>query len=191
MKVLCINASPRARGTVDTMAGIFCDELRSAGADVEKIDVKNLSIRPCIGCMACRTKGHCALPRDDGHEIAAMIATCDALVVATPVYWGNMAGTLKVMFDRIVYAMMGESRLDFPVPKHKGKKAVLLTACTTPWIGDIFAGETRGTRRALKEILGYSGFRTVGAVARRGTKSRPGVPDSTRRQLVACAARLR
>jgi len=58
------------------------------------------------------------------------------------------------MFDRIVPAMMGESKLGIPIALHKGKKAVIVTACTTIWPFSWIARQTSNANHAMKEILG-------------------------------------
>ena len=53
---------------------------------------------------------NCILPADDAHIIAEEIKNCDMLIAGTPVYWGNMNGKLKALFDRLVYVLMKESK---------------------------------------------------------------------------------
>lgn len=183
MKILAINASPRKKGTVDTMLDFACSALEKDNIVVEKIYVNDLNIKYCTGCMICRESGTCVLPEDDGHFMAKKMNECDGLIIGTPVYWGNIPGSLKVMFDRIVYVMMGENRVNYPVPKQKGKKALLLIACTTNKIGDVFAGESRGAQRALKEILGYSGFKIVGKLNQNDTRNKHIISDRLKRKI--------
>ena len=45
----------------------------------------------------------------DAQRTLQKIQWADVLIVGSPCYWGNMNGHLKVVFDRIVYGMMGES----------------------------------------------------------------------------------
>ncbi len=175
MRVLIINGSPRKNGTIATMLHALADNL--VGADVLWIDANDLSVRPCTGCMKCRTTGVCVLPEDDGHRMAKEFCRCDALVIGTPVYWGNMSGQMKLMFDRVVPAMMDEPKNGFPIPLHKGKRAVMVTACTTIWPFSWICRETTGTLHAMKEILGYSGFKIVGKMVLSGTRKRKGVPQ--------------
>lgn len=104
MRVLVINGSPRKKGNVATMLHSLADNIE--GADVRWFDVNDLNVHPCIGCMKCRATGRCVLPEDDGHRMAEEMKLCDALILGTPVYWGNMSGQMKLMFDRIVPAMM-------------------------------------------------------------------------------------
>jgi hypothetical protein len=151
--------------------GDFSDDTQ-----VEIVNVNDLKFSPCRGCMQCRKCGHCCLPEDDAHRVAEKIAACDVLVVAAPVYWGNMPGTLKTLFDRMVYALMSESRLGIPRPLHKGKDAYIITSCTTPFPFNFFCRQTSGMVAALKEILGTAGFKIKGKVVIPGTKAKKGLP---------------
>ena len=60
--ILMLNSSPRKTGVTATLLTIVAAEARSAGADVEWVDVNDLSIRPCIGCLKCRPDKKCILP---------------------------------------------------------------------------------------------------------------------------------
>ena len=87
------------------------------------------------------------------------------------------------MFDRIVYGMMGETSRGIPIGLHKGKKAVIVSTCTTPYPFNIFFNQTRGVVKALKEILKWSGFKVVSAIEKGGTKQHPGL---TEREMKRC-----
>ena len=132
MKVLLINGSPREQGNVSRMLSLIESEAKRLGVEVYSIRVANLQVRPCIGCMKCRASLACIFPEDDAQRTLALLQEADALVVGAPCYWGNMPGQLKVLFDRMVYGMMGESPRGIPLPLHKGKKAILVSTCTTP-----------------------------------------------------------
>ena len=54
----------------------------------------------------------------------AIAKNADNIIIGSPTYWGNIPGSLKVLFDRNVYLFMGESKSGIPVPKMKGKKAI-------------------------------------------------------------------
>jgi multimeric flavodoxin WrbA len=169
MKILVLNGSPRKTGTVATLLKAITDGV-AATYQVEWIDVNDLKLKPCTGCMKCRQTGQCILPADDAHSIGEEIKQADGLIVGTPVYWGNMSGYLKMLFERNVPVFMGESNRGLPVPLQKGKKAVIVTACTTPWPFNFIAAESRGAIAALREILGYSGYKVMGQLVKPGTK---------------------
>ena len=190
MLVLFINGSPRRSGTVAGMLEVVRREAESRGAETVWADAGGLSVAPCRGCMACRTRGECVLPADDAQRVLSLMRRADAIVVGAPCYWGNMPGQLKVLFDRMVYGMMGESRGGLPRPLHRGKRALVVVACTTPWPFNIIFRQSAGTVRALREILRWSGFRIVGTVQRGGTKTRRGIDERCEKRLARLAARL-
>ena len=173
MKILFLNASPRLNGTVARMLKAMKDEAEKMGMNVHYEEVAKLSVHSCMGCMACRSRKECVLPIDDAQRILRLIAESDALVIGSPCYWGNMPGTLKVLFDRMVYGLMGESPRGLPRPLHRGKKALLVATCTTLWPFNIWFRQSHGTVRSLREILKWSGFRIVATFERGGTKKRP------------------
>ena len=105
------------------MLDIMTEEARIRGAEVEVIPIRKLQVHPCTGCMACRSRQTCVLPEDDAQHTLQKIQWADVLIVGSPCYWGNMNGHMKVVFDRIVYGMMGESPKGLPQALHKGKKS--------------------------------------------------------------------
>ncbi|MBD3176819.1 MAG: hypothetical protein GF320_16695, partial [Armatimonadia bacterium] len=133
MDLLALNGSPKTDGTVAALLDEVTRAAKEGGARTERVDVYGLQVAPCIGCMACRPDKECVLEEDDAHVMARKLPECDGLVVATPTYWANMSSPLKALFDRIVPAIMGECDKGLPVPRHQGKPAVIVTACTTPW----------------------------------------------------------
>ena len=171
IKTLIINASPRKNGNIGQMAEEMRSEAIELGAEVEELDVQRLNIKPCIGCMQCRKKKKCVMPEDDAQRVLKQIRDCDALVVAAPCYWGNIPGTLKILFDRIVYGMMDENQRGFPIPLHKGKRCVLVSTSTTPWPFNIIMRQSHGAIRAMREICHYSGFKIVKTIEKGGTRN--------------------
>ena len=168
--MLIINASPRKKGNIAQMVAEMSEEAKNHGVEAEVVEVLNLNVRPCMGCMQCRSKRRCVLTEDDAGHVLQQIRECEALVIATPCYWGNIPGTLKVLFDRIVYGMMDESPRGYPIPLHKGKRCVLVSTSTTPWPLNILFHQSHGAIRALREICHYSGFKIVATIEKGGTK---------------------
>src|SRR5512136_129394 len=90
---------------------------------------QDLEIRPCIGCLKCRPDKPCVLPKDDANILAEKIKEADLLIIGSPVYWGNMPGTLKLFFDRNVplFEYCEANAIKYlPRPQLKGKKAILI-----------------------------------------------------------------
>ena len=189
-RILILNASPRRSGNIALMAGTLKQEAERLGAEVEEIWVQGLSVRPCTGCMACRSRHACVLPEDDAQRVLEKIKAADALVVAAPCYWGNIPGTLKLLFDRLVYGLMDENSLGLPLPLHKGKRCVLMSTCTTPWPFNILLHQSHGAIRAMKEVCKYSGFKIVATIEKGGTKGQKALPERILRRCRKAAGRL-
>lgn len=185
MKILVLNGSSRRNGTVASLLKAVTESI-PAEHEIEWIDVCKLNMKYCTACMVCREKETCILPEDDAHIVGKKIQDADALVIGTPTHWGNMCTPLKLLFDRNVPVFMGESPSGIPVPRQKGKRAVVVTACTTPWPFNFILPESRGAIRAVGEVLHYGGYRTVGTITRPGTKKSEGISSS----LTARAKRL-
>jgi len=185
MKIVILNGSPRKTGTVATLLKAVAAPL-STPHETEWIDVCRLDMKFCTACMACRDKGTCVLPEDDAHRAGKKIQEADALVIGTPTHWGNMCAPLKLLFDRNVPVFMGESPKGMPEPRQKGKRAVIVTACTTPWPFNFILPESRGAIRAVKEVLHYGGYKLVGTISRPGTKKSKEIASS----LIEKAGRL-
>ena len=172
MKLLIINGSPRKKGLISQMLRIFHEQAIATGIEVTEVYANDLQIKPCMGCMACRSKRHCVLPEDDAQRVLALIQQADAIVIGAPCYWGNIPGQVKLLFDRIVYGMMRDTPR-FPEPLMQGKKAVFISTCTTPFPFNILMNQSRGAIRALREIGRFSGWKIVDTIERGGTATRP------------------
>jgi len=190
MKILILNASPRKNGNISQILSIIKSEAEARGAETFYEEVTHLNVRPCIACMKCRSLHKCVLPEDDAHRILQLITDCDVLVIGAPCYWGNMPGTLKLLFDRMVYGMMGEDKWAIPVAMHKGKKAILVSSCSTMWPFNILANQTRGVIKALKEILGWSGFKIVSTIQKPGTYRHPEFTERDRKRCLKAVSKL-
>ena len=172
MKLLIINGSPRKKGLISQMLRVFHEQAINSGIEVSEVYANDLQIKPCMGCMACRSKRHCVLPEDDAQRVLALIQQAEAIVIGAPCYWGNIPGQLKLLFDRIVYGMMRDTPR-FPEPLMKGKRLVCISTSTTPFPFNILMNQSHGAIRALREIGRFSGWKIVDTIERGGTATRP------------------
>ena len=189
MKVLVINGSPRRKGLVSQMLNHIADNLPES-CDVERIFVHDLKLKPCTGCMVCRSKLRCTLPEDDAHRVADAIRVADVLIIGSPCYWGNMNGYLKLLFDRLVYVMMGEKENGMPVALHKGQRVILASTCNTIYPFSVLFNQTRGVFRALREMLKWSGYRVVGTVAKSGCRKNGNLTDKEIEKCIKLAKKI-
>lgn len=103
MKLLIINGSPRAEGNTALVLKEMEPLFRAQGIETEIIQIGTQAIRGCVGCRVCREKGQCVFD-DMVNETAEKLKQADGLLIATPVYYAGMNGTLKALLDRLFYS---------------------------------------------------------------------------------------
>lgn len=189
MKILILNASPKPSGTISQMLEYLEDEIRqkNPSVEIENIRVSSLKFSSCTGCMKCRSSGKCIFAGDDADVTGEKIANADFLVVASPCWWGNMPGSLKSLFDRNVFRMMGESKHGIPLPLLKGKKAAIVTACTTPFPFNVICRQSSGVFNSIGEILKSAGIKITAKICASGTKHSPGLTPARKRRILRLA----
>jgi putative NADPH-quinone reductase len=162
MSVLVLNGSPHKKGSTATILRSVAHGV-SVTHEVIWVDVYDLEIKPCRGCLRCRPDGECVLPEDDGQRLGRQMGEADALVVGTPTHWGNMSAPLKTLLDRNVpvFEYVGEG---LPKPMQKGKLAVIVTASRAPWPYNLLPSQGRGAIRAVRTVLRAGGYRIVGTI---------------------------
>ena len=101
MKILLINASPRAGGNTAIALKELADTLEAEGIETETVQIGAAAIRGCMACGACGKTGKCVFTDDPVNEIAEKFKQADGLVVGSPVYYASANGTLVSFLDRL------------------------------------------------------------------------------------------
>jgi multimeric flavodoxin WrbA len=106
MKVIAINGSPRKDGNCAHALIRLGAELGKSGIELEIAHVGGEEIRGCTACGTCgkRGDGKCVFADDLVNETIAGMAAADGIVLASPVYYSGVAGTMKCFLDRAFYA---------------------------------------------------------------------------------------
>ncbi|MEE1225155.1 MAG: flavodoxin family protein [Clostridia bacterium] len=103
MKVLIINGSPRVNGNTATAIAEMEKIFASNGVETKTLQVGNQAVRGCMACGGCAKSGKCVVD-DIVNEAAPILAECDGMVVASPVYYASANGTLVSFLDRLFYS---------------------------------------------------------------------------------------
>ena len=90
-----------------------------------------------------------------------------------PVLLGKLAGRIKNPVRPHRLRDDGRKPKGDSPTATQGEKAIIVSTCTTPYPFNILFNQTRGTVKALKEILKWSGFKIIATVERGGTKKSP------------------
>jgi len=102
MKVIAINGSPKKEGnTFHALAGVGT-QLQEAGIDFEILHIGNQAIRGCMACGTCAKNRDekCSITSDALNESIQSMKKADGLILASPVYFAGIAGTMKSFLDR-------------------------------------------------------------------------------------------
>ena len=104
MKVLLINGSARREGNTFTALTEIVRQLEKNGIAAEIIQLGNKPVRGCIACGQCMAKalGRCAFDDDVCNHIVDKLDDIDALIVGTPVYYGQPNGAILAVMQRVL-----------------------------------------------------------------------------------------
>ena len=105
MKVLMINGSPRQKGNTSIALAEIAKQLKKLGIESETVWIGNKPVRGCIACNTCKDKpGACVFDDDVCNGISAKMNSSDALIVGSPVYWGQPNGAVLSIIQRAFYS---------------------------------------------------------------------------------------
>lgn len=106
-KVVVISTSLRKNSNSEILANEFIKGATVNGNEVSIINLKDLKMNFCIGCLSCQKTQKCVLKDDITKEMLKEICDSDVIVFVTPVYYYSVSGQLKTFIDRMnpVYNM--------------------------------------------------------------------------------------
>ena len=107
MKVIAINGSPRKKWNTATLLEKSLEGAASQGAETELIHLYDYDFKGCISCFACKTKdgksyGECAV-EDDMTPVYERIKEVDALILGSPIYFGDVSGEMRSFIERLLF----------------------------------------------------------------------------------------
>jgi multimeric flavodoxin WrbA len=113
--------------------------------------------RGCVACREFKTRSNKCVLRDDLTETLSDIAESDIVVIASPVFYGDVSGQLKCFIDR-TFSFLVPDFLTNPKPSRlpEGKKLLFILTQGFPdqnTFADIFPRYEKFFRRyGFKEI---------------------------------------
>ncbi|MDP3790047.1 MAG: flavodoxin family protein [Candidatus Omnitrophota bacterium] len=99
VRVLGINGSPRAGGNTDIIIDKILEAVRNNGVNVDKIIINDLDLKYCQECDEPDENGNCNF-KDDMSMVYKKFKEADAVILASPIFFGSISGQAKVMIDR-------------------------------------------------------------------------------------------
>ncbi|MGB7511123.1 MAG: flavodoxin family protein [Pelodictyon phaeoclathratiforme] len=105
MKVIAVNGSPRKEGnTYHALMGVG-RQLQENGIAFEILHIGNQAVRGCLACGTCAKNRDekCSITTDPLNEWIQQLMAADGIILASPVYYAGIAGTMKCFLDRAFY----------------------------------------------------------------------------------------
>ena len=106
MKVLIINGSPRKNGNTYLALSEAAKTLENNGIETEIVQIGVKPVRGCIACGKCIEKelGRCVFDDDICNRISEKLDDADALIVGSPVYYGQPNGSVLSLIQRMFFS---------------------------------------------------------------------------------------
>ena len=106
MKVLLINGSPRHNGNTFCALQEIENQLKSNGIETEIFQIGAMPVRSCLNCGGCRKpdQNGCVFDDDVCNTVAQKLSESDALIVGSPVYYGQPNGGVLSLMQRVFFS---------------------------------------------------------------------------------------
>lgn len=107
MKFIAFNGSPRKGWNTEILLKHALEGAISQGAETELIHLYSCNYKGCVSCFACKLKngksyGHCAV-KDDLAPILKRVEEADAILIGSPVYFGDVTGEVRSFMERLLF----------------------------------------------------------------------------------------
>ena len=96
MKIVGILGSPRKKSNSSELANRVLDAAREKGAETEAFVLNDLDYKGCQACMGCKGKKDYCIIKDDLTPVLEAMREADAVVLASPVYYGDVSGQFRL-----------------------------------------------------------------------------------------------
>ncbi len=126
MKICILSGNPKKDGLCQSMVLAVKRGALEGGAEVEELRLDDMNLARCQVCGdgwgTCRNEDACTYgDEDDFNQVKAKVEEADAIVMITPVYWGEASESMKAFLDRM-------RRCTFNHKEEAAKKQVMLIA---------------------------------------------------------------
>ncbi|ACL05200.1 flavodoxin family protein [Desulfatibacillum aliphaticivorans] len=133
MKVTCVLGSPRRWGNTAFLTEVIAETAEEKGAEVETFVLNKLNFKGCQACMSCKGKSEKCVVKDDMGPVLDSVLESDVLVLASPVYFGDITSQAKAFVDRSFSFLVPEyAKKETPSRLAPGKKMVIVLAQGQP-----------------------------------------------------------
>ncbi len=177
MKVMVLSGSRNRQGKTAEAINAVCRGVAKGGGDSEVVFLTELKLERCRQCNAdgwgiCRSEHRCII-EDDFAGLESKIKAADVLVLASPVYFGDLSESMLAFLTRY-------RRVHF-MPGGPGTPGFVAKPEIKPAVGLCYAGGSgNGTTSCcanLEKIMQHCGFDVVDMVPARRQNLNTKIPQ--------------
>ena len=104
-KVLVVHGSPRKQGNSHAVVDALCEGFNE-NVDITTYELSRLDTKGCLACFACKGKAERCVVNDGLSEVLDAVHETDVLVLAAPVYFGDVCSQMKTFIDRLYHLFL-------------------------------------------------------------------------------------
>ena len=111
--VLGLVGSPNKAGRTNELVSAALEGAHREGATIELIQMSDCVVEACKDCIpwVCNTNQKCTYEDKNFELLSKKILDCGALVIGTPVYWGDTSGMIRYLFLKMYRVFAGSGQL--------------------------------------------------------------------------------
>lgn len=122
MHTLILNGSPRKNGDTMSLIKELCTNL---SGDITLVNTYYDNIAPCVDCRYCYTHDKCSI-NDNMEDIYKKIYFSDNIVIASPLYFNELTGSLLSFASRLQLLFASKYIRKVSILENKIKKGGLI-----------------------------------------------------------------
>jgi multimeric flavodoxin WrbA len=121
-KIIIIDGGPRRNMNTAQMLRKVAEGALSLGdkVEVKTIRLYDLDYKGCMSCMACKIKGRASNVckfKDALTPVLEEISQADALVLGSPIYFGDVTGQMRTFLERLAFPWLSYNDYSMTAPK--------------------------------------------------------------------------
>lgn len=152
MKLVVINGSPRKHANTAQLCEMAVKGAESLGASGEVLNLYDAPFRGCISCFGCHlntsAERYDCFYKDALTPILEKSLEADALIIGSPVYYGNVTGAVRSYMERLLFPLD-----TYHFDEHGNREVKRRKAVPTAFIYTMNATEEQLTHYKMDQTL--------------------------------------
>lgn len=143
------------------MCESFSNGAKSQNIETEIINLYDIDFKGCRSCFACKLKngknfGKCSYP-DGITELLEKISMSDGLVLASPIYFGDITSSMRAFVERLMFPFFQYDNNGTTIAPKRLKTAIIYTMNVDRdyFFRDYLGSEKSDTLKNFEKFLGY------------------------------------